>query len=133
MEKWTFGTLKCVLCREVISIVSSSWRVLYRRFHCNAILDVISPGTFLITIHVHVVMYTIHARICTLYMYIYDLITLLKRCILHQQKCILETKKLGCCNWDKLVHVHVCIHVFSPCSHESKVQWSERFPLFLGL
>ena len=35
--KQIFGTLTCVLCREVYYIVSLRWRVHYRRFHCSSI------------------------------------------------------------------------------------------------
>ena len=37
MRKWTFGALKVVLCRVVISIVYSSQRVLYLRFYINTL------------------------------------------------------------------------------------------------
>ena len=40
MGKQIFGTLACVLCREVYYIVSLSQRVHYRRFHCKpGVLD----------------------------------------------------------------------------------------------
>ena len=42
MGKLTFGTLKHVLCREVLSIVSSSWRVLYWRFSTVWLIDPLS-------------------------------------------------------------------------------------------
>ena len=34
LGKQFFGTLNCVLYREVYYTVSLSWRVHYRRFHC---------------------------------------------------------------------------------------------------
>ena len=38
--KQIFGTLTCVLCREVYYVVSLSRRVHYRRFHCILFIGV---------------------------------------------------------------------------------------------